>query len=261
MLEHLEKVLLTNDVGAIWALHCQLMAQYGFNRLLYAFMPFRAALGHDDIADALILSNHDPDYLRAFLTDNVFMEAPMVKWTMHNTGVCSWSYVRQQYERGELTRAQLEVLELNASFGINAGYSIAFEDSSARSQGGIGLCAERGLSQAEVDDIWARHGRELLVMNSILHLKISNMPLVTARRALTVRQREVLEWVADGKTTADIAMIMGLTNATVEKHLRRAREALDVETTAQAVLKASMQKQLFQRSDRLGAIIPSILKI
>lgn len=256
MLEHVEKVLLTNDVEAIWALHCQLMAQYGFDRLIYAFMPFRTAPGRDDIADALILSNHDPAYIREFLQKGTFLEAPMVKWTLHNTGICSWSHVLQQRARGELTAEELRILELNAAYGVTAGYSIAFDDSSARSKGGIGLCAERGLSQAEVDDIWARHGRELMVLNSILHLKISNMPVVTARRALTTRQREVLEWVADGKTTADIALIMGLTSATVEKHLRRAREALDVETTAQAVLKASMQKQLFQRSDRMKTLTP-----
>ena len=39
--------------------------------------------------------------------------------------------------------------------------------------------------------------------------------------------------------------LMGLTPATVEKHLRLAREALDVETTAQAVLKAAFYNQMF----------------
>ena len=38
---------------------------------------------------------------------------------------------------------------------------------------------------------------------------------------------------------------MGLTSATVEKHLRLAREALAVETTAQAVLKAALHNQMF----------------
>jgi hypothetical protein len=40
-------------------------------------------------------------------------------------------------------------------------------------------------------------------------------------------------------------VIMGLTSATVEKHLRLAREALAVDTTAQAVLKASFSNQMF----------------
>jgi LuxR family transcriptional regulator len=40
--------------------------------------------------------------------------------------------------------------------------------------------------------------------------------------------------------------------ATVEKHLRGARDALGVETTAQAVRKASVLNQIF-RMDRTGA--------
>ena len=101
------------------------------------------------------------------------------------------------------------------------------------------------MRQHEVDAIWDAHGRELMVINTLTHLRISAMPFASSRRPLTPRQREVLEWVADGKTSADIATIMGLTVATVEKHLRLAREALDVDTTAQAVLKASVQKQIF----------------
>jgi LuxR family transcriptional regulator len=62
---------------------------------------------------------------------------------------------------------------------------------------------------------------------------------------LTARQREVLGWVGDGKTVQDIALLIGLTPATVEKHLRLARAALNVETTAQAVLKAAFQNQIF----------------
>lgn len=43
----------------------------------------------------------------------------------------------------------------------------------------------------------------------------------------------------------DIALLLGLTPATAEKHLRLARAALNVETTAQAVLKAAFQNQIF----------------
>jgi LuxR family transcriptional regulator len=38
---------------------------------------------------------------------------------------------------------------------------------------------------------------------------------------------------------------MGLTPTTVEKHLRLARDVLEVDTTAQAVLKAAYQNQIF----------------
>jgi len=81
-------------------------------------------------------------------------------------------------------------------------------------------------------------------MNNVMHLKLLTLPYSGARQ-LTKRQREVLQWVGDGKTTQDIAVLLELTPATVEKHLRLAREALDVETTAQAVLKAAFYNQMF----------------
>jgi LuxR family transcriptional regulator len=71
--------------------------------------------------------------------------------------------------------------------------------------------------------------------------------LTTSGEKLTDRQREALEWVSDGKTTQDIATLMGVTQATVEKHLRLARTGLGVETTAQAVIRAAFQNQIFLR--------------
>ena len=44
-------------------------------------------------------------------------------------------------------------------------------------------------------------------------------------------------------------MLMGLTPATVEKPLRLAREALAVETTAHAVMKAAFANQFFVLPD------------
>ena len=100
-------------------------------------------------------------------------------------------------------------------------------------------------TQDDVDAIWEEHGDDIHLMNNIAHLKILTLPYSTPTRSLTKRQREALEWVGDGKTTQDIALLMGLTSATVEKHLRLAREALAVETTAQAVMKAAFQNQMF----------------
>jgi len=52
---------------------------------------------------------------------------------------------------------------------------------------------------------------------------------------LTAREREVLEWVAAGKTNRDIASILGARPRTIEKHLERIYEKLGVETRTAAV--------------------------
>jgi DNA-binding CsgD family transcriptional regulator len=244
LLSHLEAVIEATSIEDIWALHTQKMADYGFDTLLYGFTRFRTSNSFGNIEDMLVLSNHDQSYLDGFVKTGMFHHAPMVKWAAANEGACSWRWIEEQAEAGVLTPAERRILEFNLRHGVRAGFSISFRDVSVRSKGAIGLCAKK-LRQSEVEAIWARSGREIVVINNLTHLRITAMPFASSRRALTPRQRETLEWVGDGKTTQDIATIMGLTPATVEKHLRLAREALDVETTAQAVLKASFQNQIF----------------
>ena len=55
---------------------------------------------------------------------------------------------------------------------------------------------------------------------------------------LTAREREVLEWLASGKTNRDIAEIIGAKCRTVEKHLEHIYEKLGVETRTAAVMRA-----------------------
>jgi len=58
--------------------------------------------------------------------------------------------------------------------------------------------------------------------------------------ALTAREREVLEWVAAGKTNRDIAAILGARPRTIEKHLERIYEKLGVETRTAAAARAKL---------------------
>jgi DNA-binding CsgD family transcriptional regulator len=62
---------------------------------------------------------------------------------------------------------------------------------------------------------------------------------------LTLRESEVLYWVAKGKTNRDIGDILGSSPATVKKHLERIYEKLGVETrTAAAAMAMQRVRQL-----------------
>ena len=58
---------------------------------------------------------------------------------------------------------------------------------------------------------------------------------------LTEREREVLTWAARGKTSAEIAAILGVRERTVNFHCDRAMRRLDVTNRTQAVAKAIAQ--------------------
>jgi DNA-binding response OmpR family regulator len=57
--------------------------------------------------------------------------------------------------------------------------------------------------------------------------------------ALNDREIEVLTWAARGKTSAEIAKILGLTKRTIDFHSDNAREKLGAATRTEAVLKAA----------------------
>ncbi len=243
ILSYLEKLHELQSIDEVWSHHVDQMAKFGFDRLLYGFTRFRTQNSFGDREDLLLLTNHQIEYLENFIETGMYFNAPMVKWAAENVGACSWRWMADHAD--SLTDSERDVVEYNRAMGIVAGYSISFKEISSRSKGAIGLVAAPGVSQKNVDELWEEKGREIIQMNNVAHLKMTTFPFPTLRRPLTKRQREALEWVGDGKTTQDIATIMGLSPPTIEKHLRLARESLDVETTAQAVLKASYQNQIF----------------
>lgn len=66
------------------------------------------------------------------------------------------------------------------------------------------------------------------------------MARVADRPALSVRQRECLLWVRHGKSSRDIAKILGLSIVTVDGHIAAACRKLGVRTRVQAVAEACL---------------------
>ena len=62
------------------------------------------------------------------------------------------------------------------------------------------------------------------------------------RVALNDREIETLTWVARGKTSAEVADLVGLTKRTVDFHLDNARVKLGAATRTEAAIKAAMGK-------------------
>ncbi|HBV56475.1 MAG TPA: LuxR family transcriptional regulator [Rhodobacteraceae bacterium] len=244
-LDYLDQMLQTQSVEEVWENHCRMMESFGFDRLIYGFTRYRTPNSLGDPEDFIVLTNHSKAYTDVYMGQGLYLNAPMTKWALANEGASSWRVWTDLLRSGDASETTRKVMNFNVSMQVVAGYTISFKSRSERIKCAIALTAKPGLTQDDADRIWATHGQELMVMNTVLHLKIQSLPYFTPHRSLTKRQRETLQWVGDGKTMQDIAILMGLTPATVEKHLRLAREALNVETTAQAVLKAAFQNQMF----------------
>ncbi len=69
--------------------------------------------------------------------------------------------------------------------------------------------------------------------------KVMSLPPDAPAFDLTPRERQCLEWAAQGKSRADIGQIIGLSPRTVKFHLENAQRKLNVARTTQAVLRAA----------------------
>ncbi len=235
------------SIDDAWTLATGHFATLGFSRVNYGFTRFRHLRTIGDPDDALFLTTCDADYAKRYFRGGFYARTPVFRWAEHNSGACTWKWVKDAYEAGRLTAEEAESVRQNVAMGVNAGITVSFPEASARAKGAMGLLADPGLDHDAVERIWATHQDEILALAHVMHLRIVQLPHLARARALSPRQREALEWVADGKTTQDVALLMGVSPAMVEKHLRLAREALAVETTAQAVAKGALLNMIFQR--------------
>lgn len=256
MQDYIKHLALAQSLDEVWDLHCRTMAEFGFDRVIYGLT---RAIGADgsfgDLQDALVLSNHGRAYDAAFIETEMFRDAPGLLWAFNNAGAAGWGALWDAADR--LSDREREVIAFQRSMNVQAGYTVSLSQATARTFAVASLTGRPGLSQADLDAVWAVEGCRIWTMNSMMHLKVLSLPHRGYNRPLSDRQREALEWVGDGKSYQDIATIMGVSMATVEKHLRLARDKLRVATTSQAVLKAAVQNQIYtRRGSRLSHAAP-----
>lgn len=247
VLDRLNGIAEAATIDIAWTIAAGHFRHCGFSRVNYGFTRYRSGRSIGNPDDAVFLTTTDPAYATLYFRGGFYARTAPYRWTTENTGSCTWRWVEEAFHAGTLPPDEAAALQMNILMDIRAGITISFPEASPRSKGALGLIADPGLDHDAVDRIWAAEGRSLSAVAHMLHLKVAQLPVPAQRRALTRRQREALEWVAEGKTSQDIATIMGLSSQTVEKHLRLAREALDVETTAQAVAKSTLLNLIFVR--------------
>ena len=72
-------------------------------------------------------------------------------------------------------------------------------------------------------------------LNAVAERKVDSTEL-----KLTDRELEALTWVARGKSSADIAVILGISERTVNFHMDNAMRKAGVSTRVQAAVKCAM---------------------
>lgn len=241
-------IMAATAVQAAWAILAAQLARMGFPFLIYggSRIAHRGIVGH--LEEALILQKGPQSYADSYLGDELYLHSPTYDWALHNIGAASWAEVGRMYADWARRPNVRRMMKLNQDHGMMGGYVISLVPTGGRGGAVMGLSPGENLPQDEADRRWAQYGEDIVLLTNLFQLRVASLPQPLQSRPLTTRQREVLEWMAQGKTTQDIADIIGLSAPTVEKHLKGARQALSVTNSVQAVQKATALNLLFPRN-------------
>jgi DNA-binding NarL/FixJ family response regulator len=147
---------------------------------------------------------------------------------------------------GQLKWATPQAQELFASAALDARWQYEvlqtelapmFAHVSSRDKG---IVIKAGTKAIEVRYISEAHGDEHL-LRLIDHERPSDEQIIKAAFELTERESEVLIWLARGKSNAEIAIILGVSPRTVNKHLEQVFRKLGVENRTSAAVMALKQ--------------------
>lgn len=233
----LSRIVRANCVADGWRAFCQALEKYGFDIAFYG----ASRLNPNENLGAggtLVLLHAPDDYAEPFLSEGHHLRSLTFKWALQNEGFVDWQEALRQV-RVHPNPHQIELNAINERYGVESGFMGGLNSIVPGTSGAISITRSTGLRHRETKKLWDEVGEAVTLLCQTMHMRVSSLPQEGVFQPLTTRQLEVLYWYAEGKMVQDISTIMSISCGTVEKHLRMARIALEADTTAHAVRKAT----------------------
>lgn len=193
-----------------------------------AYMLFEVV--RDGAADEtrILASNWIYDTIRAVGVDLIQRIAHAPHTTFMGVPPRLWRPSAELSDRSAICPDEAEALEAGghveiASARIKAGgqcYCIIFSAHRPRSIGATGIPAA------------------CVALSYALCALAANEPAAAARSPISDRERECLSWVSEGKTTDEVALILGVSSNTVNSYVAHAIQKLSARNRAMAIATA-----------------------
>jgi DNA-binding CsgD family transcriptional regulator len=104
------------------------------------------------------------------------------------------------------------------------------------------LRSPRGPIRGEISSVALHADNRVVGVFGVIHVDpLAEQPRAVRAPHLTPRQREVLAYLAEGRSTDQITEVLGLSRETVRNHIRGALAALGVHSRLEAVAKARQE--------------------
>ena len=193
------------------------------------------------VDDIIVLNGFPDEWHHQYVECGYINIDPTVKHCSSNTLPIYWDQIKWPKGRGSVSERKM--MQEARSHGLNQGVSLPVHGPGAEwsmlSLVTRAATLPTGENQTFLLEYFAR-----LVHESIKQVMADDIQKSMGANELTARERECLQWTANGKTAWEIAKILNLSESTITFHLKNAINKLKVNNRPQAVAKAIAQSRI-----------------
>jgi len=180
------------------------------------------------LSDLTVANGWPPEWFDIYTRENFSAMDPVPKFGASTVQPFEWSEAR--YDK-ESNRAAHLVMTRATEFRLMQGYCIPLH------YDGGGAVISMATEQLNIDPV-AKSALQLIGVYAHNRIRSLGRPNQQKRDGLTAREREVLRWVADGKTSWEVSVILRISERIVKFHLIQASRKLNAVNRTSAVAKA-----------------------
>jgi LuxR family quorum sensing-dependent transcriptional regulator len=197
---------------------------FGLDHYIVAVFPPPAA----PLEPFVILNAWPGEWYERYDQKHYFDDDPVGQFALRQTQPFRWSDVPGSFNAH---RHSAVIMDEAKAFGLVDGYCIPLHSPSG-GRGAIALTARyaTGFSAPE------RAALHVLALTAFGRFAALRGEVAVPGPRLSRREREVLTWIAAGKSAWEVSCILSIAERTVIAHLENVRRRLDVANTLQAVV-------------------------
>ena len=235
--EYIERILQTDDLNERERLICDCAGALGFPTILYAVTDM--AIARQIPRRVQVVGNFENEWIERYLAGGYVHDDPIAQMNFLSNQFVTWeSFLKKLDYAGQMSPRAQRICDEARSFDTYGGVSIPIHTLDGLA--GVVSAVPDGRSNQRTATIKSQFLGLFYFAHRVHSVFASTLwdTTLTATNPLSKRQQECLKWSASGKTSDDIATIIGISTPTVEKHIREAVRRLDATSRIQAVAKA-----------------------
>lgn len=173
----------------------------------------------------VLYTSYPQAWIKQYQEENYFAIDPVLKPQNYVRGMLNWS--------DELFAPQAEALwEQARNFGLRKGVTQCVI-TPARAQGYLSVCRSHGREKALKEGELELRLQHLIEISMMALNRLDDPGVASLEMKLSKREKEILQWTAEGKTSAEIAIILAISENTVNFHQKNMQKKFNAPNKTQ----------------------------